>query len=94
MNSRLDKVLLITIVISFTIVILGIIYHYNNIDNKPNTNLIEEQAQVQIDNSIKANDSIKLEVKQLNDIKDAKIIEVSTLDNDSTIKLFYKLVQE
>lgn len=94
MNSRLDKVLLITIVISFTIVILGIIYHYNNIDNKPNTNLIEEQAQVQIDNSIKANDSIKLEVKQLNDIKNAKIIEVSTLNNDSTIKLFYKLVQE
>lgn len=94
MNSRLNKVLLITIVISFTIVILGIIYHYNNIDNKPNTNLIEEQAQVQIDNSIKANDSIKLEVKQLNDIKNAKIIEVSTLDNDSTIKLFYKLVQE
>lgn len=94
MNSRLDKVLLITIVISFTIVILGIIYHYNKTDNKSNNNLIEEQAQVQIDNSIKANDSIKLEVKQLNDIKDAKIIEVSTLDNDSTIKLFYKLVQE
>lgn len=94
MNSRLDKVLLITIVISFTIVILGIIYHYNKTDDKSNTNLIEEQAQLQIDNSIKANDSIKLEVKQLNDIKDAKIIEVSTLDNDSTIKLFYKLVQE
>jgi hypothetical protein len=94
MNSRLDKVLLITIVISFTIVILGIIYNYNKTDSKPNNNFIEEQAQVQIDNSIKANDSIKLEVKQLNDIKNAKIIEVSTLDNDSTIKLFYKLVQE
>lgn len=94
MNSKLDKVLLITIVISFTIVIFGIIYYYNKTDNKSNNNLIEEQAQVQIDNSIKANDSIKLEVKQLNDIKDAKIIEVSTLDNDSTIKLFYKLVQE
>lgn len=94
MNSRLDKVLLISIVISFSIVILAMIYHYNKADNKQNNNLIEEQAQVQIDNSIKDNDSIKLEVKQLNDIKDAKIIEVSTLDNDSTIKLFYKLVQE
>lgn len=94
MNNRLDKVLLITIVISFTIVILGIICHYNKTDNKSNIDLIEKQAQVQIDNSIKANDSIKLEVKQLNDIKNAKIIEVSTLDNDSTIKLFYKLVQE
>lgn len=94
MNSRLDKVLLITIVISFTIVIFGIICHYNKTDNKSNIDLIEEQAQIQIDNSVKANDSIKLEVKQLNDIKNAKIIEVSTLDNDSTIKLFYKLVQE
>ena len=94
MNSRLDKVLLISIVISFSVVILAMIYHYNKADNKQNNNLIEEQAQVQIDNSIKANDSIKLEVKQLNDIKDAKVIEVSTLDNDSTIKLFYKLVQE
>ena len=47
-----------------------------------------------IDSLIKINDSIKIKVEQLDSIKDAKIIEVSTLDNDSTLKLFYKLVQE
>ena len=39
------------------------------------------------------NDSIKVKVKQLNSIKNAKVIEVKTLDNDSTIKLFYKLIK-
>jgi len=47
-----------------------------------------------IDSLTKVNDSIKIKVEQLDSIKDAKIIEVSTLDNDSTLKLFYKLVQE
>ena len=41
----------------------------------------------------KVNDSIKVEVKQLDSIKNAKVIEVKTLDNDSTIKLFYKLIK-
>ena len=47
-----------------------------------------------IDSLTKINDSIKIKVEQLDSIKDAKIIEVSTLDNDSTLKLFYKLVKE
>lgn len=38
-------------------------------------------------------DSIKVEINHLDSIKDAKIIEVETLDNDSTIKLFYKLIK-
>ena len=34
-------------------------------------------------------------ISTVNDsIKDAKIIEVISLDNDSTVKLFYKLVKE
>ena len=41
----------------------------------------------------KVNDSIKVEVKQLDSIKNAKVIKVKTLDNDSTIKLFYKLIK-
>lgn len=47
-----------------------------------------------IDSLTKVNDSIKIKVEQLDSIKDAKVIEVSTLDNDSTLKLFYKLVSE
>jgi len=41
-----------------------------------------------------ANGSIKIKIEKLDSIKNAKVIEVSTLDNDSTLKLFYKLVSE
>ena len=49
---------------------------------------------VKADSIIKVNDSIKIKVEQLDSIKDAKIIEVQTLDNDSTLKLFYKLISK
>jgi hypothetical protein len=49
---------------------------------------------VDIDSLVKTNDSIKLVVEHLDSVKDAKIIEVSSLNNDSTLKLFYKLVSE
>ena len=63
---------------------------YNKKDN--NTRPVEEI--VKADSIIKVNDSIKIKVEQLDSIKDAKIIEVQTLDNDSTIKLFYELISE
>lgn len=47
-----------------------------------------------IDSLTAVNDTIKIKVEQLDSIKDAKIIEVSTLDNDSTLKLFKELVSE
>jgi hypothetical protein len=47
-----------------------------------------------IDSLSVVNDSIKVKVELLDSIKNAKVIEVSTLDNDSTAKLFYKLVRE
>ena len=46
------------------------------------------------DSIIKINDSIKIKVEHLDSIKNAKVIEVQTLDNDSTLKLFYELVSE
>ena len=49
---------------------------------------------VKVDSLVKVNDSIKIKVEQLDSIKDAKIIEVQTLDNDSTIKLFYELISK
>ena len=42
----------------------------------------------------KVNDSIKKNVKQLDSIKNEKVNEVSHLSNDSTIKLFKKLVSD
>lgn len=47
-----------------------------------------------IDSLIAVNDSIKINVENLDSIKNAKVIEVKALDNDSTVKLFYKLVSE
>ena len=69
-----------------------IIYTYSKkiINNEEN---IKENVIV-TDSIIKVNDSIKIKVEHLDSIKNAKVIEVQTLDNDSTLKLFYKLVSE
>ena len=61
--------------------------------HKGNTSSPVEEI-VKADSIIKVNDSIKIKVEQLDSIKDAKIIEVQTLDNDSTLKLFYKLISK
>ena len=45
-----------------------------------------------IDSLIIENDKLIIKVETLDSIKDAKIIEVKSLDNDSTIKLFYQLI--
>lgn len=41
----------------------------------------------------KRNDSLKIKVDNLDSIKNAKVIEVKALDNDSTVKLFYQLIK-
>lgn len=56
--------------------------------HRKNNNVIEKDIELQ-----KHNDSLKIEVNNLDSIKNAKVIEVKTLDNDSTIKLFYKLIK-
>ena len=48
---------------------------------------------VSIDSLTTINDSIKIKVENLDSIKNAKVIEVKTLDNDSTVKLFYQLIK-
>lgn len=61
------------------------IYNYYH---KKNNNIIDTNVELQ-----KHNDSLKIEVDNLDSIKNAKIIEVQTLGNDSTVKLFYKLIK-
>jgi hypothetical protein len=58
------------------------------IDNKKTYTIVEQNVEIQ-----KHNDSLRIEVDNLDSIKNAKVIEVKTLDNDSTIKLFYKLIK-
>ena len=84
-SNETSKGCVITLVIIFIIccfVIIGKYYHTKN------NNIIEQDVELQ-----KHNDSLKIEVNNLDSIKNAKVIEVKTLDNDSTIKLFYKLIK-
>ena len=69
----------------FGIVIIAIM---SLIDNKKTYTIVEQNVELQ-----KHNDSLRIEVDNLDSIKNAKVIEVKTLDNDSTIKLFYKLIK-
>lgn len=74
------------------IIAVVVIYSYSKkiINNEED---IKENVTV-TDSIIKVNDSIKIKVEHLDSIKNAKVIEVQTLDNDSTLKLFYELVSE
>lgn len=45
-----------------------------------------------IDSIVKDNDKLVIEVEHLDSIKNAKVIEIKTLDNDSTLRLFYQLI--
>ena len=88
-TNWLDKfsLIVICIIIGF---VAGVIAHHKY---ECNTSTPVEKN-VSIDSLTTANDSIKLKVERLDSIKDAKVIEVSTLNNDSTLKLFYRLVSE
>ena len=75
------------ILLIFGVGAIVIMYIVNSYHTK-NNNVIEQDVELQ-----KHNDSLKIEVNNLDSIKNAKVIEVKTLDNDSTIKLFYKLIK-
>ena len=67
---------------------ISIIAIMSLIDNKKTYTIVEQNVEIQ-----KHNDSLKIEVDNLDSIKNAKVIEVKTLDNDSTVKLFYQLIK-
>ena len=69
----------------FGIVIIAIM---SLIDNKKTYTVVEQNVEIQ-----KHNDSLRIEVDNLDSIKNAKVIKVKTLDNDSTVKLFYQLIK-
>ena len=86
----------ITSIIIVLVILAGIIfssiaiYKYFTEDKKQVINSTIEY----VDSIKKENDKLILEVNNLDSLKNAKIIEVKSLDNDSTIKLFYKLIRE
>ena len=87
--EKAGDILIIELTVVFILVLAGIIFK-----QEKDTDIDIKKAELDIDDKIKSNDSIKLEIENINKIKDAEVIEISSLDNDSTIKLFYKLVKE
>ena len=88
-TDRLDKfslIIICAIIGFFAAIIVLHKYEYNT-----RTSI---EKNISIDSLTTINDSIKIKVKLLDSIKNAKVIEVSTLNNDSTLKLFYELVSE
>lgn len=84
-SNKTDKdcvIFIIVVIILCAFIAIGD-YHY-----KKNNNIIETDVELQ-----KHNDSLKIKVDNLDSIKNAKVIEVKALDNDSTIKLFYQLIK-
>lgn len=75
-------ILLVFTFVLITSMVIGTYYH------RKSNNIIEPNVEIQ-----KHNDSLRIEVDNLDSIKNAKVIEVKTLDNDSTVKLFYKLIK-
>lgn len=81
-TTSLISAIIICIIVTFIIAEL----HYRSKTN--NSNIVISDIELQ-----KRNDSLKIEVDNLDSIKNAKVIEVKALDNDSTIKLFYQLIK-
>lgn len=84
-SNEAGKGCVIMLVFTFVVIASIIIgtYYY-----RKNNNIIETDVELQ-----KHNDSLKIKVDNLDSIKNAKVIEVKALDNDSTIKLFYQLIK-
>lgn len=84
-SNEAGKGCVILLVFTFVVIASMIIgsYYY-----RKSNNIIEPDVEIQ-----KHNDSLRIEVYNLDSIKNAKVIEVKTLDNDSTVKLFYKLIK-
>ena len=80
-NKGCFVILILALVVCISVIVGK---HYNI----KNNNIIEQDIELQ-----KHNDSLKLKVNNLDSIKNAKVIEVQKLDNDSTVKLFYELIK-
>ena len=76
-------IIFVVLVITLCVSIAFCDYRY-----KKNNNIIETDVELQ-----KHNDSLKFKVNNLDSIKNAKVLEVEVLDDDSTINLFYNLIK-
>lgn len=84
-SNETSKGFVVVLVLTFVIccsMVIGKYYHTKN------NNIIKQNIELQ-----EHNDSLRIKVDNLDSIKNAKVIEVKALDNDSTVKLFYQLIK-
>lgn len=89
-SNKSDKGCITFVVLVIALCVSIVICDYHS--KKNNNNIIEQNIEQNIELQ-KHNDSLRIEVDNLDSIKNAKVIEVKTLDNDSTVKLFYQLIK-
>lgn len=90
MIETFDKVMtIISAVIVVVAIIVGIFTLVNRCDNKQ-----IKKDNTTIEKTNYSNDSIRIELKYIDKDKNEKIIEVKGLNNDSTYKLFKRLIAE
>lgn len=85
-NSTWKLFTTVLLVILFIFIVCAIIMHFKT---STTTSPVESSK---IDSITKENNKIIIEIEYLDSIKDAKVIEVKSLDNDSTLRLFYQLI--
>ena len=83
--SKLD-IILITLIIFSIGYVIGYFVH------KANSTISSPVKIISIDSLNNTNKDIYNKIKQLDSIKNEKVIEVKSLDNDSTLRLFYQLI--
>ena len=81
--------LICTDIIVILVIILAIMLNYLLFKSIQTTSPVGSSD---IDSIVKDNDKLIIEVKHLDSIKNAKSIEIKSLDNDSTLMLFYQLI--
>ena len=86
--KKINK-LIITYIIVTLFIILAIVINYLLFESMQTTSPVGSSD---IDSIVKDNDKLIIEVKHLDSIKNAKSIEIKSLDNDSTLRLFYQLI--
>lgn len=90
MNKKsIFKAICVVIGLYLLVSLIGYIIYENTIKTTTTSTPVKS---IQIDSITKKNIKLIIEIENLDSIKDAKVIEVKSLDNDSTVKLFYRLI--
>lgn len=89
MNDRDKAILVAAVFMAIITFCLGYMLGYGRARAKYN-----KDTEAIIDSVSKSNNELKFQVKQLDSLKNERIIEVKGLNNNSTLKLFKQLVNE